>query len=83
MIRCSNCQYYLPVDVFKGSCKLTKEPVVPEDKSCDKFVRIPKCRFCSNYTPETEFLGKCQGKVLAYPDMIAVNCSLFEWYTRN
>ncbi len=83
MTRCNNCKYYLPVDVFKGSCKLSKAAVKPEDKSCGDFDRTAKCRFCRNYTPEKEFLGKCRGNVLAYPDMLAVNCSLFEWYNQN
>ncbi|HTX87346.1 MAG TPA: 4-hydroxyphenylacetate decarboxylase small subunit [Bacteroidales bacterium] len=83
MTSCSNCKYYLPVDVFKGICKLTQKQVTPEDTACEGFDRLPKCRFCKNYIPDKEFLGKCKGYELAYPDMPAIHCAQFEWYTRN
>ncbi len=83
MNTCYDCKYHLPVDVFKGICKLTKATVQPGSTSCNDFERIPKCRFCSKFTPDKEFLGKCNETVLAYPDMIAINCTTFEWHVQN
>lgn len=80
---CKDCKYYLPVDVFKGLCKLEKSSIQPDDAGCDSFERQAKCKFCSNYTPEKEYLGKCSGAALAYPDMNASKCASFEWYTQN
>ena len=33
---CKDCLYYLPVDVFKGICKKSKDNIVPEqaDEKC-------------------------------------------------
>jgi len=83
MNTCPDCKYYLPVDVFKGMCKLLKKDLTPESEFCDKVEKIAKCRFCANYTPEKEFLGKCMTSVLAYPDMIAAKCADFEWARKN
>jgi hypothetical protein len=80
---CKDCRFFLPVDVFKGLCKISKEPVAQESESCTEFDRIPKCRYCRHFTPEKDHLGKCREKVLAYPDMIAVNCTGFEWIGQN
>jgi len=81
--KCSDCRFYLPVDVFSGFCKLSKEKITPDTPFCCKAEKIPKCRFCTNYTAEKEFLGKCMGATLAYPDMIAVKCADFQWYRKN
>lgn len=80
---CKDCKFYLPVDVFKGLCKLEKNSILPEDPVCIKFERQAKCKFCSNYVSEQEYLGKCSGASLAYPDMIAYKCASFEWYSQN
>jgi len=76
---CKDCKYYLPVDVFKGICKIGKVSIGPDDLSCVKFEMIPKCKYCRNYKAEKEFLGNCLGKTIAYPDMIASKCDGFEW----
>ncbi|TSA23628.1 MAG: hypothetical protein D4R67_13135 [Bacteroidetes bacterium] len=76
---CKDCKYYLPVDVFRGICKKSKEKILPDDPFCRDGEKIPKCRFCQNYTPEKDFLGKCRGAIFAYPDMVAVKCAGFEW----
>ncbi len=80
---CKNCRFYLPVDVFRGLCKLTKEQAGPDNPSCEKLERIPKCRYCGHYTSEKQFLGKCMGTILAYPDMIASKCFDFQWNRKN
>jgi hypothetical protein len=80
---CKDCRYFLPVDVFRGMCKLTKERISPDDSSCDKIEKLAKCKFCSRYTTEKEFLGKCMGTTLAYPDMVASKCADFQWYSQN
>ena len=80
---CPDCKFYLPVDVFKGSCKLSKADIRPEDPFCDKGERIPKCKFCGKYTADKEFLGKCMSTAMAYPDMIAAKCADFEWISKN
>jgi hypothetical protein len=80
---CKDCKFYLPVDVFRGICKLSKEQVGPDGPLCDKMEKIAKCRFCTNYSVEKDYLGKCMGITLAYPDMIASKCADFKWYKQN
>jgi hypothetical protein len=82
-LSCKDCKYYLPVDVFSGMCKLSKERIGPDDPLCAKVEKIAKCKFCSNYTPEKDFLGKCMGNTLAYPDLIAAKCADFQWYNQK
>ncbi len=76
---CLDCKFYLPVDVFRGICKLTKEKTGPDDQACEQAEQIAKCKFCSNYSSEKDYLGKCMDTVLAYPDMIASKCADFQW----
>jgi hypothetical protein len=80
---CNDCRYYLPIDVFQGSCKKEKQSVSPDDKSCQSFERQPKCKFCSNYLPGKEYLGKCKETVLAFPDLNAAKCADFQWMQFN
>ena len=80
---CNDCKFYLPVDVFRGICKLSKEKVGPEHAQCDKAEQIAKCKFCAKYTAEKDFLGKCMGTTMAYPDMIASKCADFQWCEQN
>ena len=83
MNTCTDCKYYLPVDVFKGLCKLMKKDITPDDMFCDIAEKLAKCKFCTKYTAEKEFLGKCMSTVLAYPDMVASKCADFEWIQQN
>ncbi|MBP7498088.1 MAG: 4-hydroxyphenylacetate decarboxylase small subunit [Bacteroidales bacterium] len=77
-MNCSDCKYYLPVDVFKGLCKLDKiKRIRPELESCENFQKIAKCKFCRNYTRITDFTGKCMNKAEAYQEMIAITCDNF------
>jgi len=82
-LNCKDCRFFLPVDVFKGICKISKKEITHDDPFCLKGEKIPKCRFCSKYNPERDYLGKCMEITLAWPDMIAVKCSDFEWSTKN
>jgi len=83
MTTCTDCKFYLPVDIFKGICKISKKDIQPDDSFCSKGERLAKCKFCSKYTAEKEFLGKCMSNTLAYADMVAVNCVDFEWIRQN
>ena len=78
---CNDCKFYLPVDVFKGICKLSKEKVLPENEASDKFEKQKKCKFCKHFTlsQNNEFIGKCMSTTDAYPDMNAKNCKDFSW----
>lgn len=80
---CNDCKFYLPVDVFQGICKISKEKILPDDPCCKEAEKLPKCKFCLHYTEERDYLGKCKGMVLAYPDMTASKCSDFEWAQQN
>lgn len=80
---CKDCRYYLPVDVFKGQCKMSRKEILPDDEFCSKAEMLPKCKFCSKYTAEKDYLGKCMQITLAYPDMNAAKCADFELFTRN
>jgi hypothetical protein len=82
-LSCNDCKYYLPVDVFSGLCKLNKEKISPENKSCPSMELLAKCKFCAGYTTEKGYLGKCMGTKLAYPDMTASKCTGFQWYKQN
>lgn len=77
-----DCRTYAPVDVAKGICHRTKELVAADGQQCEHYVQLPKCRFCSNYTPsDEEFIGTCNadpGKPWTYPDLIAVTCESFK-----
>jgi hypothetical protein len=80
---CKDCLYYLPVDVFRGLCKSSKEKITPDDAFCSKAEQVAKCKFCLNFTPEKDYLGKCRGVSLAYPDMTATRCADFQWCTKK
>ena len=82
-LTCNDCRYYLPVDVFIGMCKISKNKIMPDDIGCDQAQKIAKCKFCTNFSNERDFLGKCMGASLAYPDMIGVKCADFKWSVQN
>ena len=82
-MNCSDCRYYLPVDVFKGMCKITKDRITPETKSCKDYKIIAKCKFCKNYKNTKDNLGTCMGKTEAYPEMIATTCLDFNLISKN
>jgi len=75
-----DCRNYVQVDVAKGICRRTNEMVLINGASCDAYVQLPKCKFCSNFAGSAEGLGACKAEKdepWAYPEMIAVTC---EWF---
>lgn len=77
----SDCRNYCHVDVAKGMCRRTQDLVLIDDKSCECFVQLPKCKFCANYSSTGEGMGVCKaekGEPWAYPEMIAVTCEMFK-----
>lgn len=78
-LNCKDCRYYLPVDVFKGMCKLKKENLTPDDPFCSQGERQPKCKFCANYQHTRENLGQCMDSHFAYPEMNGQFCESFTW----
>lgn len=80
---CKDCLYFLPVDVFMGLCKISKDKITADDAGCAKAEKIPKCKFCVNYSEDRDYLGKCMDSALAYPDMVAVKCQDFRWIGKN
>ena len=77
-----DCRNYAHVDVVKGICHRTKDPILGDEAQCDHFVQLAKCRNCSNYSASAEeYLGTCNaeaGKPWTYPDLIAVTCESFK-----
>jgi hypothetical protein len=80
---CKDCKYFLPLDVFTGICKLSKEKTSHDDSFCVHGEQMAKCKFCAKFTLEKDYLGKCMGTTLAYPDMAAGKCRDFQWYKQN
>ena len=78
---CKDCKYYLPVDVFKGICKISKNKISPDDSVCNNFEKQKKCKFCKNFSMKNgkEFIGKCCSNFDAYPDMNSKTCTGFIW----
>lgn len=79
----NDCKYYIAIDVFKGICKRDKKKINADEKACENFAQIAKCKFCINFSPAGEHLGLCMNKTEAYPDMIAKTCKNFEWIKKN
>ena len=80
-----DCANYAPIDVRKGLCHLHKKEVPADGEMCPKFERMPKCRYCKNFTADKNKieLGVCEvsmnkPKFVAYPDMVAVTCKMYE-----
>ena len=73
---------YIPIDVAKGIDRISNKRVNADDID-PNYERMPKCRYCKNFTLNTEKieLGSCNinGKeFLAYPDMSAVCCENYQ-----
>ncbi|MCK6556007.1 4-hydroxyphenylacetate decarboxylase small subunit [Candidatus Binatia bacterium] len=78
-LTCNDCRFYLPVDVFKGLCKKSRERVDPETAECKTFEKRHKCKFCSRYTSSEAFVGTCSvGGVPTYPDLNGTYCGDFQ-----
>ena len=74
-----DCRNYLATDVFKGICKRDKNNILADDASCEHYENVAKCRHCSNYSPQDEYLGKCKETAMAYAEMTAFTCTEFDW----
>jgi len=75
--RCADCDFYVPIDVFKGVCHINKKMVLTDDEPCEACEPVRKCKFCSNFSSTEENLGLCKGSAIAYPEMIARTCEMF------
>jgi 4-hydroxyphenylacetate decarboxylase small subunit len=78
-----DCHNFAPIDVAKGICHRRKELILADECSCEKFLRMPKCKYCQNYTSgEDQYLGSCNilnPPVMTYPDLVSVTCENFVW----
>jgi len=74
-----DCVNFVPVDVTKGFCLLSKELILADSESCARFIRQAKCKHCYHYlSDETNSLcGHCAAsaeKFIAYAEMVARTC---------
>lgn len=78
-----DCRNYAPVDVAKGICHIRKQMVLADDEACEKFEKLPRCKYCVKFTPDNEeYLGTCgasPNQPMTYPDLISVTCEWFSW----
>ncbi len=75
-----DCKNYAPLDVVKGICHRTKQPVLADADPCECFVALQKCKFCHHFGAANQYLGSCgavASKPMTYPDLIAVTCENF------
>ena len=83
VMRNLDCRHYAPVDVVKGICHHSKEMVLADGPTCDRFERLPKCRDCQHYCSGQEaYLGTCRAvpsRPMTYPDLSGVTCEWFNW----
>ncbi|MGA2461708.1 MAG: 4-hydroxyphenylacetate decarboxylase small subunit [Candidatus Bathyarchaeia archaeon] len=77
--KCGDCDYFTPVDVFKGICHLNKRSVLTDENACTECVPTKKCKFCANYTSKTDALGLCKGITVTFPELRTRTCEIFEW----
>lgn len=78
-----DCLNYAPVDAAKGLCRACGDPVPADGESCEKFARLPRCRWCVQYRPHPDKaqIGICAVSpkgFLAYADMTAKTCAQFK-----
>jgi hypothetical protein len=74
---------FAPVDVTKGVDLITKEVVAGDDPAPADYEKMPKCKFCKNYTETETNIGICEAsmndpKFMAYGDMPAITCGMYE-----
>ncbi len=74
---------FVPVDADKGLDRLTGKMVQADAVAPEGYTRLPKCKFCQNYSESEANMGICQGsmqegKFMAYGDMTAVTCGMFK-----
>lgn len=73
---------YVAIDAAKGIDLITKQIVMADTPAPEGYPRLPKCKFCKNFTgSKEENLGFCEAakdRFPAYPDMIAVTCEQYQ-----
>ena len=74
---------YVPIDVTKGMDLITKEIVMADADAPEGYEMMPKCKFCKKFVETDTFMGTCDAsmaepKFIAYPDMIACTCAMYE-----
>lgn len=74
---------YAPIDVIKGIDLLTKKIVLGDTDAPQGYELMPKCKFCKNFSETEDYLGICESsmnspKFMAYGDMNAITCGMFE-----
>ena len=74
---------YAPIDVTKGMDLLTKKIVMADADAPEGYEPIPKCKLCKKFTETDTFMGTCEAsmnepKFIAYPDMVATTCEMYE-----
>ena len=74
-----DCREYIPIDVFRGMCRVKKDETISDAEACELFFPVKKCKYCTSYHESEGGPGTCRGKNPAYPDMIAKTCEDFEW----
>ena len=86
-LNCRDCHDYVPIDVVKGMCHVTKTIKLGDAEQCGDFSLMPKCKHCTQFMADSETveMGVCQAsttepKFFAYPDMVTVTC---EWFQQN
>jgi hypothetical protein len=67
--KCKDCASLSARDVFSGVCVVKKQPVLVDEKVCERFSAAQRCKFCSSYETGGEAnLGTCKGSMV-YPDL--------------
>ncbi len=83
----ADCRNYAPVDVAKGICHFSKQMVLADAATCEHFNKMPKCKFCRQYSASSEkYLGVCTAESIqpmTYPDLNAVTCQWFSWQEKE
>jgi 4-hydroxyphenylacetate decarboxylase small subunit len=76
-----DCRNFAPVDVTKGICHRTKDPVPADEAGCDSFTVMPRCKNCASFETDAKpYRGYCTaepGRPMTYPDLNAVTCEMY------
>ncbi|MCT4705950.1 4-hydroxyphenylacetate decarboxylase small subunit [Enterobacteriaceae bacterium H11S18] len=61
----AQCNYFCPVDVAKGLCRLSGEMVMTDSPVCSDFSEKPRCAHCSHFSVQAAS-GHCAGRSRPY-----------------
>jgi 4-hydroxyphenylacetate decarboxylase small subunit len=78
-----DCRNYVPLDAAKGLCRIRNEMIPADERICEQFRRLPRCRCCRHYRPDearsqTGVCGRSLNNFMAYADMTASTCKDFQ-----